>query len=271
MTKAAAAGLVIAAVLIAGCASSPSRRHVNATTADLVGSAGAVRNTENGQVLRLGYPDDLDSAPALAAIQLGLYHRDMATVTLEPEGYQSYLDEINALEHGQLDAAYLDPIAAVSAWQFTGAGYLHIIAGATTGISELIARPQVTLPSELRGTRVEAPADSSQAAALDAWLARNHLAGHVQVDGSPLTTVGILQQFKAGVVTAAWEAPPLAQQLAAAGGHVLATQGGPTAYGQADLVGCSWTVNGQLQTVTPMSRGFPASERAARAEPYRAG
>jgi ABC-type nitrate/sulfonate/bicarbonate transport system substrate-binding protein len=227
--KRTAAGLGLAGLaLLAGCSSAPPRptaaqvvRHNTQT--DLANSAGSVQNIESGQVLRLGYLADLASAPALTGLHDGLYTDSQGPVDIQSQAYLSDLDEVNALEHGQLDAAYLDPVAAVQAWQDTTPGSLAIIAGATTGPSELIARAGITRPAQLARKRVEAPADASEAALLDQWLARNHLTSHVHIDGSPVTTVGILQQFTHGTVSAAWESAPLAQQLLAAGGHVLAT------------------------------------------------
>jgi NitT/TauT family transport system substrate-binding protein len=224
-----AAGLALAGLaLLAGCSSPPPRPTAaqvvhEKTSKDLANSSGTVQNIVSGQDLRLGYLADLASAPALVGLRDGLYTNDLTSVDIQPQAYLSDLDEVNALEHGQLDAAYLDPVAAVQAWQDTTPGSLAIIAGATTGPSELIARAAITGPGQLAHKRVEAPADASQAALLDQWLARNHLTGRVRIDGSPVTAVGILQQFTHGTVTAAWESAPLAQQLIAAGGHVLAT------------------------------------------------
>jgi len=221
---AAAITAVMVGLLAAGCASPPHRHPVSATAADLTGSGGAIQNIRAGQILRLGLPADLSPAPALAGTELGLYRRHLRNVALQPLSYLSDLQEIGALEHGQLDAAYLDPVAALAAWQASTPGSLRLIAGVSTGTSQLIARPGITSPAQLRGTRVEAPADSSQAAYLADWLTRNHLAGRVTLDGSAITTIGILRQFTTGTVTAAWEPAPLDQELIAAGGHVLATQ-----------------------------------------------
>jgi NitT/TauT family transport system substrate-binding protein len=222
-------GLALAALLVAvvGCASSPSRPTAaglakQATKSDLARSAGSVQMVEAGQVLRLGYLDDFDSAPALLGLQTDLYRDDLAGVNLQATGYTSDLQEVFGLEHGQLDAAYLDPVAALSAWQASAPGSLHIAAGATAEASALVAQPGITHPSQLRGTRVEAPYDSSQTAAFAAWISANHLTGRLSLLGSPVTATGILQQFKAGTVAAAWEPEPLAQQLIAAGGHALA-------------------------------------------------
>jgi NitT/TauT family transport system substrate-binding protein len=227
MRKTTATLALAALALIAGCSSpapKPSAAQLarKATSTDLGRSAGAVQNIETGQVLRLGYLADYASAPALAGLHDGLYTTSLHAASIQPQAYQSDFDEINALQHGQLDAAYLDPVAAVQAWQNSTPGSLAIIAGATTGTSDLIARPGITRPGQLRGTRVEAPYDSSQAALLDHWLAASHLIGHVDLDGSPVTPIGILQQFKTGTVSAAWETAPLSQELLAAGGHILA-------------------------------------------------
>jgi NitT/TauT family transport system substrate-binding protein len=228
--KRAVSAAALAMLALGGCSSGPAphlgavQAAKRATKTDLRRSAGTVQAIETGQVLRLGYADDLASPAVLSGLQSGAYRDDLAGVTLEPVPFASYLQEISALEHGQLDAAYIDPVAAIAAWQSTGPDFLHIVAGAGSGTSELIARPGISRPAQLHGKRVEAPADSGLAAALAEWVARNGLAGHTQVDGSAVTSVGILQQFKSGVVSAAWEPAPLAQELIAAGGHALASQ-----------------------------------------------
>jgi ABC-type nitrate/sulfonate/bicarbonate transport system substrate-binding protein len=62
--------------------------------------------------LRLGYTAVLADAPALAGLQLGFLPPDLGTVGLDPVAYGSPQAEELALERGQLDAAYLDPVAA---------------------------------------------------------------------------------------------------------------------------------------------------------------
>jgi hypothetical protein len=52
--------------------------------------------------------------------------------------YPSPAAEATALAHGQITAAWIDPVAAITAWQATR-GHIRIIAGAASGTSQLIA------------------------------------------------------------------------------------------------------------------------------------
>jgi NitT/TauT family transport system substrate-binding protein len=197
------AGAAAATVLVAGC-SSPSRPKPPPPPTGL---------------LRLGYTTTLADAPVLAGLRLGYYATELGGVTLQAEPFPDTAAEARALQRGQLDAAYLDPMAAVAVWQ-SGRGGIKIIAGVASGGAELVVRRGITSPKQLAGTVVVAPAASAQEVALDWWLRQHNVAkrgaGNVTMNGTSLTSA-----LKAGRVAGAWEPAPLDAQMTAAGGHVL--------------------------------------------------
>ena len=129
--------------------------------------------------------------------------------------------EITALETGQLDAAYLDPITAITVSQATRNG-LRIVAGAALGGTELVVNKAITQPGQLKGRQLAAPAGTPQTTA-DTWLRANGLPPLTRQETAPSTDTGILHDFTTATIAGAWEPAPLDTELTAAGGHVLAT------------------------------------------------
>jgi NitT/TauT family transport system substrate-binding protein len=142
-------------------------------------------------------------------------------VSLQAQPFTSATTEMTALEDGQLDAAYLDPVTAVMAAQQGHTG-LRIVAGAAVGGTELVVRKDITRPSQLKGLQLTAPPGVQQAAA-DAWLRSNGLPALTPAETGPSTDAGVLHQFVTGDIAGAWEPAPLDAEMTAAGGRVLAT------------------------------------------------
>jgi len=176
--------------------------------------------TSSAGVLRLGYLVSADDAPALVGTQLGIFQRALGRATLQAEPFASPATEAAALEEGQLDAAYLDPVTVVAVSQASHAA-LRIVCGSAAGGAELVVRKNITGPAQLRGTALAAPAGVLQAAA-DSWLSASHLAVLSREEVAPSTDAGIVHEFKAGAIAGAWEPAPLDAELMAAGGRVLA-------------------------------------------------
>src|SRR5450756_2776609 len=118
MRRIIAAGLAAAGLALAGC-TSPGTGPADGTSSPgtgthrqgVVGPPGA----QASGILRLGLTEDAADAPALVGWQLGFFGRNLGKVTLEPAPFTTTAAEVTALEDGQLDAAYLDPIAALQA------------------------------------------------------------------------------------------------------------------------------------------------------------
>jgi NitT/TauT family transport system substrate-binding protein len=201
--KAAAMLVAAAVVLVAGCSSPAKPKPPAAPTG----------------VLRLGYTTTLADAPALAGLRLGYFATDLGGVTLQPVPFPDTAAEVRALQRGQLDVAYLDPMAAVAVWQAERGG-IKIIAGVASGGAELVVRHGITSPRQLAGAVIAAPAASAQEVALDWWLRQHNVArrgpGNVTMTGAYLAAA-----LKSGHVAGAWEPAPLDAQMTAAGGRVL--------------------------------------------------
>jgi NitT/TauT family transport system substrate-binding protein len=210
---------------------------------------------------------------------MGFFGQNLGKVTLEPSPFTSTAAEITALRDGQLDAAYLDPVAALQAWQTTPGGLIKIIAGSASGGAELVVTRQITTPDQLKGQQLAAPAGGTQQAAADNWLRRHGLPALTAAEASASAGAGLLQQFRSGKIAGAWEPPPLDIQMTAAGGHVLVNEatlwpGGqfPTSvlvitkrYLTANPLAVTALLKGQAQADNFLT-GSPVSARAATAQ-----
>jgi NitT/TauT family transport system substrate-binding protein len=171
-------------------------------------------------VLRLGYMTSLADAPALAGMQLGYLSNQLGRMTLAPVVFSTNTAEAQALEQGQLDAAYMDPVTAVAVWQSSGQGLITVIAGAASGGAQLIARDGVTSARQLAHAFVAAPVGGAQEAAFDFWLRQNNTPG-AGPGAVTMTAAFLTSALRSRRLAAAWEPAPLDAQMAAAGGHVL--------------------------------------------------
>jgi ABC-type nitrate/sulfonate/bicarbonate transport system substrate-binding protein len=125
------AGLIV--VLAAGCSSPAKPKPLPPPTG----------------VLRLGFTTGLADAPVLAGLQMGYISAGLGAVTLDPVPFPTTAAEALALQRGQVDAAYLDPMAAVAVWQSAGQARIKIIAGVASGGAELVVRSGITKASQL--------------------------------------------------------------------------------------------------------------------------
>jgi len=271
MRRIIAAGLAAAGLLLGGCSSqaaAPQQGHRQA------GSPVGPPGTQASGELRLGLAEGIADAPALLGWQMGFYGQNLGKVTLQPTPFTSTAGEIAALREGQLDAAYLDPVAALQAWQ-AAPGLIRIVAGATSGGAELVVAPRIATPAQLKGRQLAAPAGGTQQAAADAWLRQHGLPALTAAEATTSASTGLLQEFRTGKIAGAWEPPPLDVQMTAAGGRVLVNEatlwpGGqfPTSvlvvtqrYLTADSLAVTALLKGQAQT----DRFLTTSQVSARA------
>jgi ABC-type nitrate/sulfonate/bicarbonate transport system substrate-binding protein len=131
---AAAVTIAGAAALVAGCSSPAAHRGGAAQTG--TGGAAAVAApppaaTKSNRLL-LGIVVDVADGSALVGVRDSLFREDLgATVAFQPVDFASSAAAESALVHDQLDAAYLNPVSAVAAWQATGGG-VRVVAGAAS-------------------------------------------------------------------------------------------------------------------------------------------
>ena len=185
-----------AALLLAGCATAA---------------------TENQ--LRLGYLGNLTHATALVGVGGGLLAKSLGDTRLTTQVFNAGPAEMTALLGGQLDAAYVGPSAALNGYVRSHGEALKIIAGATMGGAELVVRPTITTPEQLRGTTLATPQlGNTQDVALRYWLSQHGM--RTAADGSgdvairPQDNATTLDQFRAGKIDGAWLPEPWATRLA---------------------------------------------------------
>jgi NitT/TauT family transport system substrate-binding protein len=191
-----------------------------AAVAALLGGCGSAGNGAAlgpglSVVLRLGYTSSLADSPALVGFPEG----SLPGVTVEPASFASIPAEAAALEHGQLDAAYIDPVAAVAVWRSGHGGLIRVISGAASGGAELVVGKRVTSARQLAHAPLAAPAGGAQQAALDYWLRGS--GGGQGAGRITMTSSYLVRALRSGQIAGAWEPPPADVQLVAAGGHVL--------------------------------------------------
>jgi hypothetical protein len=130
------AAMAAAALLLAGCssASPPSHRSDDPQTGAGGRAALAAQAPANSasDAIELGFVAAPADGIALVGIQDNLYREDLgAAVELNPVAFPTSSSVGLALKEGRLDAAYLDPVTAVSVWQATH-GRIRVVAGAAS-------------------------------------------------------------------------------------------------------------------------------------------
>jgi NitT/TauT family transport system substrate-binding protein len=260
MRQIIAAGLAAAGLLVAGCTSPGAGSAAAGVPASHSAAHSPVGPPGTGAsgVLRLGLTRDVADAPALVGWQAGLFGQNLGKVTLEPTPFPSSAAEVTALEQGQLDAAYVDPVAALQAWQFAPGGPVRIVAGAASGGAELVVARGITSSAQLKGRPLAAPAGGAQQAAADYWLRQHGLPVLNSTEASASTSAGLLRQFRSGKIAGGWEPPPLDVQLADAGGQVLVNEASLWPRGQfptAVLVVTQRFLSGNPAAVTGLLQG----------------
>jgi NitT/TauT family transport system substrate-binding protein len=213
----AAAGIAAAA---AACSSSKSSgtdaKPAAATTAASSGSAGSAGNAASE--LRLGYFANVTHATAVVGVAHGDFAKALGTTKLTTQIYNAGPAEMTALLGGQLDAAYVGPSAALSAFVQSHGEALKIVAGATTGGAELVVKPSINSAADLKKKVLATPQKgNTQDVALRFWLKQQGLTANADGTGdvsvNPQDNATTLDQFKAGRIDGAWLPEPWASRL----------------------------------------------------------
>jgi NitT/TauT family transport system substrate-binding protein len=181
------------------------------------------RGERNG-AFRLGYFPNITHAQAMVGRDEGTFVRALHGKPLEFKIFTAGPAAMEALLAGSLDASYVGGSPALIAY-VRSRGELHVIAGAASGGSLLVAKTAKS-PSDLKGKRVASPQiGNSQDVALRHWLKAQHLPtdfGTDRVQVFPISNAEILGLFRRGELEAAWVPEPWASRLIVeAGAHVL--------------------------------------------------
>ncbi|AMM33813.1 Putative aliphatic sulfonate ABC transporter substrate-binding protein [Sinomonas atrocyanea] len=180
--------------------------------------------------LRLGYFANVTHAPALVGVQDGLLAKALkaaGTDSLTTQVFNAGPAAVEALNAGAIDAAYLGPNPAINSFVQSHGESLSVIAGAAAGGAQLVVRPGITDPAQLRGTVLATPQlGGTQDVALRAYLASKGLKttpnGGGDVTVNPTDNAATLKLFQDGKIDGAWLPEPWASRLVLqAGAKVL--------------------------------------------------
>lgn len=204
-----------------------------ACSSSSAGPSPSTGSTASGPVtLRLGYLTNLTHASALIGVQDGYFKTSLPNnVTLQTSTYNAGPAEVTALLAGSLDAAYLGPNSAITAYS-QGKGSVRIISGATSGGAALVVAPSITSASQLSGKTIATPQlGNTQDVALRTWLKKQGLTfpgpngGSGQVNILPQDNSTTLTSFEAGTIAGAWVPEPWATRMVSEGhGKVLVNE-----------------------------------------------
>ena len=204
--------------------------HASTGTTSTATSATSSTGTSSGTAagsLRLGYFANVTHSTAIAEVANGTLQKDLGSTKLDTTIYSAGPAEMTALLGGQLDAAYVGPSSALSAWTKSDKQGLTIIAGAETGGAELVVDSSITSAAQLKGTTIADPQlGNTQDVALRYWLKEQGYATTLQGGGEvtvqPEANATTLTLFKEGKIQGAWLPEPWASRLVDEGsGHVL--------------------------------------------------
>jgi NitT/TauT family transport system substrate-binding protein len=227
MRRVTSAAVIGAALLLAGCSSSSSSSSSSGSTATS-GTAASAPVT-----VRLGFLSNITHAPALIALKEGFFTKALGSAgTLKATAFSAGTEETTALLAGQLDAAYVGPNPAITAWQKDS--NIQIISGAATGGASIVVKKGITSAAQLKGKSLATPSlGNTQDVALRYWLKQHGVATNITGGGDAFikptkpNSAAVLQ-FKSGQIAGGSEPAPYDIQMVADGGTVLLSEPGVT-------------------------------------------
>src|SRR6266571_1609104 len=225
MRRVTTAAMIAAALLLAGCSSSSSS------------SSGSTSNTNAGGsspvTVRLGFLSNITHAPALIAMKEGFFTKALGSAgTLKATAFSAGTEETTAILSGQLDAAYVGPNPAITAWQKSSD--IQIISGVATGGASIVVKKGITSAAQLKGKSLATPSlGNTQDVALRNWLKQNGVTTNTTGGGDAFikptkpNSAAVLQ-FKSGQIAGGSEPAPYDIQMVQDGGTVLLSEPGVT-------------------------------------------
>jgi NitT/TauT family transport system substrate-binding protein len=176
--------------------------------------------------LRLGYFPNVTHAAAIIGDREGLFAAELGDTELTVQNFNAGGEAVNALFGGSLDATYIGSGPAINAFDQSDGAAVRLVAGATDGGAQLVVRPDITSPEQLRGTTIATPQlGNTQDIALKVWLQEQGLSqgsGPDDVQIANLDNPRALDAFRQGSVQGAWLPEPWSSRLVLeAGASVL--------------------------------------------------
>jgi len=225
MRRVTTAAMIAAALLLAGCSSSSSSSSGSTSNANAGGGSPVT--------VRLGFLSNITHAPALIAMKEGFFTKALgAAGTLKATAFSAGTEETTAILSGQLDAAYVGPNPAITAWQKSSD--IQIISGVATGGASVVVKKGITSPAQLKGKSLATPSlGNTQDVALRYWLKQHGVTTNTTGGGDAFikptkpNSAAVLQ-FKSGQIAGGSEPAPYDIQMVQDGGTVLLSEPGVT-------------------------------------------
>ena len=120
-----------------------------------------------------GYFPNLTHGSAIVGVQKGYFKDALAKdgATLKTQLFTSGSDTLEALAGGSLDATYIGPSPAITAFAQSHGDLVRIVSGATEGGASLMVNPSITSIADLKGKKIATPsAGNTQDVALKYFL-----------------------------------------------------------------------------------------------------
>lgn len=211
----------VPALALTACGSAREKQQTLAKSSVTAGSG------TPAATLRLGYFANVTHAPAILSVADGDLQKQLGSTALKTSIFNAGPAETTALIGGSIDAAFVGPSPAINAF-VKGKGGFVIVSGAMSGGAQLVVKPSIKTPAELKGARIATPSlGNTQDVAARAWLSSQGLktdtSGGGDVHVLPASSnSAILTSYKSGSIDGAWVPEPYASRLVEEdGAHVL--------------------------------------------------
>ncbi len=204
-----------------------------ATTAACAGTSTASESTgDQGPAaeVHLGYFANVTHAPALVGVAGGHFAEALGDTKLSTEVFNAGPAELEALNAGAIDIAFIGPNPAINGFVKSHGKALRIVAGAASGGAALVVRDGIDSSGDLHGKAIASPQlGGTQDVALRYWLKEQGLEADLQGGGdvavTPTENAQTLQLFQKGELDGGWLPEPWASRLVLdAGAHVLVNE-----------------------------------------------
>jgi len=189
--------------------------------------AGSTTGGGSGPVkLRLGYLTNLTHATALVGVSKGYFAKYVGGANLQTTTFNAGPDEVEALLSNSIDAAFVGPNPAITAFVRSHGTAIRVVAGAASGGAGLVVAPSIKSAADLKGKTLATPQlGNTQDVALRYWLKQQgyttSTTGGGDVHIAPQDNAQTLETFKAGQIDGAWLPEPWVSRLVLEGGGKL--------------------------------------------------
>ncbi|MGH3497283.1 MAG: ABC transporter substrate-binding protein [Nocardioidaceae bacterium] len=212
----------------------PLRRRrliVGATIAALSAPGLSACSSSTDPQVRLGYFPNLTHATAIIGIDRGYFEAVLKgdNASLTTQTFNSGSDTVSALLSGGLDATFIGPSPALTAFVQSHGSAVRIVSGAASGGAALVVQPNISSIAQLKGQKVATPGlgNTQDVAARYYFKSKGFTTdqnGGGDISIVPQDNSVTLQAFQQKQIAGAWVPEPYASLLVHDGGKVLVNE-----------------------------------------------